>query len=124
MGRYYSGDIEGKFWVAVQSSGDASFFGGQSWEPNYLNYSFYEEDLPTIEHGVEACQKALGKYKVKMDKFFAVHDFYSDIDLSIALKVPEPQTKLLTEWYARLLLGEKILKSVNDIGQCEFKAEY
>jgi len=24
MGRYYSGDIEGKFWFAVQSSTDAS----------------------------------------------------------------------------------------------------
>jgi hypothetical protein len=27
MGRYYNGDIEGKFWVAVQSSDDADFFG-------------------------------------------------------------------------------------------------
>jgi hypothetical protein len=28
MGRYYTGDIEGKFWFAIQSSDDASFFGG------------------------------------------------------------------------------------------------
>ena len=27
MGRYYSGDISGKFWFGVQSSGDASEFG-------------------------------------------------------------------------------------------------
>jgi len=27
MGRYYYGDIHGKFWVGVQSSDDASFFG-------------------------------------------------------------------------------------------------
>jgi hypothetical protein len=27
MGRYYSGDIQGKFWFAVQSSDDASAFG-------------------------------------------------------------------------------------------------
>jgi len=27
MGRYYNGDIEGKFWFAVQSSDDADFFG-------------------------------------------------------------------------------------------------
>ena len=25
MGRYYHGDIEGKFWFAVQSSNDADF---------------------------------------------------------------------------------------------------
>ena len=29
MGRYYNGDIEGKFWFAVQSSDDADFFGQQ-----------------------------------------------------------------------------------------------
>ena len=28
MGRYYSGDINGKFWFGTQSSGDASHFGG------------------------------------------------------------------------------------------------
>lgn len=27
MGRYYNGDIEGKFWFGVQSSTDADFFG-------------------------------------------------------------------------------------------------
>jgi hypothetical protein len=29
MGREYFGDIEGKFWFAVQSSNDADYFGGQ-----------------------------------------------------------------------------------------------
>ena len=29
MGRYYHGDIEGKFWVGVQSSDDGEFFGAQ-----------------------------------------------------------------------------------------------
>jgi len=27
MGRYYTGDIVGKFWFAIQSSDDASHFG-------------------------------------------------------------------------------------------------
>jgi hypothetical protein len=27
MGRYYNGDIEGKFWVGIQPSTDADFFG-------------------------------------------------------------------------------------------------
>ena len=27
MGRYYGGDIEGKFWFGVQSSDDADHFG-------------------------------------------------------------------------------------------------
>ena len=29
MGRYYDGDIEGKFWFAVQSSDDGEFFGAK-----------------------------------------------------------------------------------------------
>ena len=41
MGRYYNGDIEGKFWFAVQSSDDADFFGQQG-EARFLNYYFDE----------------------------------------------------------------------------------
>lgn len=33
MGRYYSGDIEGKFWFGVQSSHDGEFFGAIEQEP-------------------------------------------------------------------------------------------
>jgi len=32
MGRYYYGDIEGKFWFGIQSSTDASFFGADHYE--------------------------------------------------------------------------------------------
>ena len=38
MGRYYSGDINGKFWFALQSSNAPSRFGGYENEPNYINY--------------------------------------------------------------------------------------
>ena len=43
MGRYYNGDIEGKFWFGVQDSDDASFFGGEKVEPNYIEY-YFEKD--------------------------------------------------------------------------------
>jgi len=43
MGRYYHGDIEGKFWVAVQSSGDADFFGVEGTY-HYLDYYFEKKD--------------------------------------------------------------------------------
>ena len=39
MGRYYSGDIEGKFWFAVQSSDDADNFGVEG-DSAFLNYYF------------------------------------------------------------------------------------
>ena len=37
MGRYYDGDISGKFWFAVQSSNAPARFGGNEFEPNYIN---------------------------------------------------------------------------------------
>ena len=51
MGRYYSGDIDGKFWFGVQSSTDADFFGVQG-EPRYYNYYFQKENLPKVVEGL------------------------------------------------------------------------
>lgn len=96
MGRYYFGDIEGKFWFAVQSSDDASFFGGTESEPNYINYYFGKDDLSDIKKGIAKCKKALKKAGLKENT---------------------------DEWEARLELGEKILKCVEKEGSCEFEAE-
>ena len=52
MGRYYNGDIEGKFWFAIQSSTDADFFGVVGSEPSYLDYYFSEDNLKDIEKGI------------------------------------------------------------------------
>jgi len=71
MGRYYSGDIEGKFWFGVQDSNDASFFGGEVSEPNYINYYFSTGDLRTIEKGINECLAVLGDNKGRLDTFFA-----------------------------------------------------
>ena len=49
MGRYYSGDIEGKFWFAVQSSNAADRFGSIGYEPDYLEYYFNEDNLPDVQ---------------------------------------------------------------------------
>ena len=54
MGRYYRGDIEGKFWFGVQDSQDASFFGGESSEGGEIEFSFdMENDLATVKEGIE-----------------------------------------------------------------------
>ena len=45
MGRYYSGDIEGKFWFTVQSSNAADRFGSIGYEPSYLEYYFDEDNF-------------------------------------------------------------------------------
>jgi hypothetical protein len=122
MGRYYTGDIEGKFWFGVQSSGDLLFFGGVEEEPHYTNYYFDKEDLPDIEAGIKTCFKQLGKNKAKLDEFFALNNWYND-EMLVKAGFKEEQIRPLLEWYARLGLGEKILKCVKEKGKCFFEAE-
>ena len=123
MGRYYSGDIEGKFWFAVQSSEDADFFGVVGSEPNFLNYYFTRDDLPKIKEGIKKCKKELGKYKDKLDEFFKKKDGYNDEQIMKEFGISEKKVKKIIEWYARLILGEKIAKCVEKQGDCEFDAE-
>lgn len=37
MGRYYSGQISGKFWFSIQASDDASYFG-RSYDEDFIYY--------------------------------------------------------------------------------------
>lgn len=129
MGRYYSGDIEGKFWVAVQSSADADFFGVEG-HSNYLSYYFDKDNLEDIKKGVAKCKKALGKHKKILDDFFAKNNGWNDDMITTYYKdnhnmVVKGYTKIKTllEWYARLHLGEQIQKCVEDTGECAFEAE-
>jgi len=122
-GRYFSGDIEGKFWFAVQASDDASFFGGNASEPNYIDYYFEKGDLPDIQNGIEECKKELGDYKAKLDKFFERDGGYNDEMIVKEFEITKEKVETLLEWYARLELGEKILKCVEENGECSFEAE-
>ena len=124
MGRYYNGDIEGKFWVAVQASDDASFFGGEVTEPNYIDYSFdKDEHLSGVEEGLKKCKEKLGANKDLLDNFFKKHDSYNNKMLQDAYGWSEKEAREYLEWYARLDLGEKIYKCLNDTGACTFTAE-
>tara|TARA_R100001079_G_C4424434_1_gene141230 strand:+ start:433 stop:807 length:375 start_codon:yes stop_codon:yes gene_type:complete len=123
MGRYYNGDIEGKFWFAVQSSTDAEFFGVVGSEPSYLDYYFSEDNLKDIEEGISECKKELGDWKSKLDQFFKENDGYNYKMIEEQLGLVESQARDLLEWYARLDLGTKILKCVQKNGECSFTAE-
>lgn len=133
MGRYYTGDIEGKFWFGVQPSDDADFFGGQHGEPNYIVYNFTADDLPDIQIGIDQCIKALGENKAKLDTFFGEggkgYGGYNDEMVAEELELPPSNEAWNTHvsdvlgWYARLELGEEIRASVVGTGYCNFEAE-
>lgn len=124
MGRCYSGDIHGKFWFAVQSSDDALFFGGKEYQPNYIEYYFSKEnDIESIREGIDVCKKNVQEYKEKLDLFFSTHDGYNDEMISNELNISNQKVEELLKWYARLELGENILKCVEENGECRFEAE-
>tara|TARA_B100000242_G_C42943934_1_gene437753 strand:+ start:395 stop:790 length:396 start_codon:yes stop_codon:yes gene_type:complete len=130
MGRYYHGDIDGKFWVAVQSSTDADFFGVEG-AVTHVNYYFTKEHLDKVKKGIEDCENCLGEYKEHLDNFFKDRDYYSDKKLAEYLNDntdrvgnhTEDGVKFYLEWYARLDLGKEILACMEENGECSFQAE-
>jgi len=123
MGRYYNGDIEGKFWCGVQSSDDADFFGVEGTQPEELYYSFDERDLNNVNVGIESCKKVLGSYFSCLELFFKENMGYTTQDLAKYLNLSDTEVSNLLEWYARLILGLKIQKCIEENGGCDFTAE-
>ena len=125
MGRFYHGDIEGKFWFAVQCSTDGEYFGMEEQEPSHIPY--YSDDLELAEEGVAECKANLRGYLTKMNKFFNSKGSYNDKMLSEALNLEgeehDGKRRELLMWYARLQLGIKIVKCIKEEGSCWYEAE-
>ena len=118
MGRYYRGDIEGKYWFGVQDSFAPERFGSRA----ELAFVFCEDDIPEVEQEIQNIKDELEGYKEDFDKFFKEHPSYND-EMLIEAGFPKGKVfKLLSE-YADLLLGEKILKCIKEKGVCEFFGE-
>ena len=131
MGRYYQGDIEGKFWFGVQDSTDANHFGGseieivdEETEDVYeLGYSFTMDDIESINEGIATCIKDLGDYKEKLDEYFGKINSYNPDELAKHLGVGVSKYRDLIQSYARLQLGNQIKVCVWERGECNFTAE-
>jgi hypothetical protein len=118
MGRYYQGDIEGKFWFGLQPSDAASRFGGQEFEPQYIEYYFSEDDLTEVNEEIDRIIAILGDKKKIIEDFFESKMSYQDKDLT-DLGITED---ILRE-YADLKLGIQIRDCVVEKGHCNFDAE-
>ena len=117
MGRYYNGDIEGKFMFAVQSSTSADRFGSLAQEPQYVEYYFDEEQHA---EGIKLELATLKEAYDKVDSFFKSlgKDSYSQEDVT---KWGITDTEMSD--YADYVLGKKILDCLIDNGYCSFTAE-
>jgi hypothetical protein len=123
MGRYYSGDIEGKFVFAVQPSDAADRFGVTGQQPEELNYYFTEEDLPAIEKGLKEIEFVLGEYLQKFIQWTSEVDFYNDKEASEYFNISEVEFRYLFSEFADWRLGIKIRDYVVEHGECQFTAE-
>ena len=130
MGRYYDGDISGKFWFGIQSSDDADFFGVEGVQPSYLEYEFGTDGIDDIELGIRACYEKLGDNKERLDKFFdELKSGYNEDMIRkhwvewYGVEYDDKKIEVMLKWYARLELGEQILKCVKETGECNFRAE-
>ena len=124
MGRNYFGDIDGRFWVAVQPSDAADRFGVTGVQPEELYYYFDKGNLDNVEEEFKVIKKQLGNYRTKMKEFFKIRGSYSDEDLANYLGISRHKVENLLKDYADYELGMKIRKSILENGQCEFTAEY
>ncbi|MBU6339708.1 MAG: hypothetical protein KGQ36_07060 [Rickettsiales bacterium] len=116
MGRYYFGDIEGKFAFAIQSSDAADRFGVSGEPPAILRYYFDSDNLYDVEEELKNILKNFG------DRFFdirkAYHGFLS-YEEKEELKIGDSE---LSEFYD-FKLGLKIRRCIKLTGRCEFEAE-
>ena len=127
MGRYYSGDIEGKFWFALQSSDCADRFGATGHN-NYIEYYFDTEHLPDIKRELKIIEKGLGENLKLFKKFFKKNNGYNDEMLVEFFKkegnpLPSKEIRSALEEYADYGMGKKILKCVEEHEVCSFTAE-
>ena len=127
MGRYYDGDINGKFMFGVQSSTAADRFGVNGTVPGYLDYYFNQDDLNGIERGLEKIENNFGELKDSLLAYFDLYKDPEDAPLSFDEYLekgnkPKLNTTLVSE-YADYVLGKRIYYCVKEQGVCNFTAE-
>jgi hypothetical protein len=125
MGRYYDGNISGKFWFGVQPSNDGEFFGMIEYTDTI---SYMSEDLEQAEEGVKKCKEKLDGYLEHLDAFFDKNNGYNDPTIiehfkDLNIEVDNVKVRHLLEWYARLGLGRQIVKAIKEEGECYYDAE-
>ena len=127
MGRYYNGDIEGKFWFAVQSSGAPARFGAKEFEPSHINY--YLDDLDEVQRELNNIHKNMQGNIERLDDFFAQTNGYNTEMIIKWYKkeyketINEEEVKDMLVEYADYELGKQIAECIKEKGECNINAE-
>lgn len=141
MGRFYHGDISGKFWFTIQSSSDADWFGVEG-NPSYRFFvcgcsvdidkvseksNIYCEDCYTLYeyHKADRLKEEMDeideRYLNYEDLYYEedniiLYDFKSEHIETVENKVQELETQ-----YGKYILKYEI---TDDEGECTYDVEY
>ena len=120
MGRYYSGDIEGKFMFAVQSSDAPTRFCAEECEPNYLDYYVPPDSVDEVRKEVQSIETKHADQIKRIEKMFDDNFGYNDSTMSKYGVTDEGLSE-----YADLRLGRQILEYLeeNPHDGCSIQAE-
>ena len=118
MGRYYNGDVNGKFMFAVQSSNAHERFGAIEHGSEYVDYHISRDKYDDIVQELDSIDK--GSIE-RVDKMFEESPLYNDE----IMKQYNVSSKDLSE-YADYRLGEQVKNYFDDNPDeedCNFTAE-
>ena len=140
MGRHYDGDIEGKFWFAVQSSDDGEYFGAiditeentdSDYHDGFVDYVIYFSDIDKVKAGIDLCKRQLRGNYVILSEFFSNNNGYNDEMIiehykeTRGIHINEDFLREQLTIFARLDFGTQILLYFNENPgeDCHFTAE-
>lgn len=127
MGRYYTGDIEGKFAFGVQSSAAADRFGRPGCAPGYLEYYYDDEAIPDLKIELKVIEESLGAHKRALQIYFDLYKTEHDAPMDFPEYLKSAELPKLTDEqfkeYVDYALGRQILDCVEREGECTFTAE-
>lgn len=118
MGRYYNGDVDGKFMFAVQSSDAHKRFGAEELEPAYISYEISRDSYDDIVWELDSIDK--GSIE-RVSKMFEENEGYND-----ETEKQYNVTKEDLSEYADYRLGKQVKDFFDDnpdLDYCCFEAE-
>jgi len=108
MGRYYYGDVEGKFMFAVQPSNAAERFGAEEQEQAYIDYTMCKGDYEKLCAELLSIEKTGAPQRVR-EMFIATGDRWSDDKLNEHGVTQDDMSE-----YADWVLGKKMKDYFDD----------
>lgn len=107
MGRYYNGDIDGKFWFAVQSSAVGEQFGAYEQDAGYVKYEIHRDSYNDIIQTLRELRANMQYDRIQ--EFFNTNNGYNNQTLEEAgINKDEIKT------YADYGFGQQVKKWFDD----------